>query len=46
MMRAVFAGVEITTEVIGEVAGLAILADNAARDLVGARRADAVPFGT
>ena len=49
-MRAVHPDAAIETEVIGEVAGLEVLDDNAARDLVtgliGANGADVVPFGT
>ncbi|WP_370302047.1 acetylornithine deacetylase [Pseudooceanicola sp.] len=49
-MRAVHPEADIETEVIGEVAGLEVLDDNAARDLVmaliGANGADVVPFGT
>ncbi|GHF36917.1 acetylornithine deacetylase [Seohaeicola zhoushanensis] len=49
-MRAVHPEASIETEVIGEVAGLEVLDDNAARDLVaglvGANGADVVPFGT
>ncbi|MBZ4022864.1 acetylornithine deacetylase [Rhodobacter sp. TJ_12] len=49
-MRQVAAQADISTEVIGEVAGLEPMAENAARDLVfrltGANRADLVPFGT
>lgn len=49
-MRAVHPDAGIETEVIGEVAGLEVLDDNAARDLVadliGANGADVVPFGT
>ncbi len=50
MMRAVHPGADIATEVIGEVAGLQVMPDNAARDLVaglvGAGDAGVVPFGT
>lgn len=49
-MRAVHPEADIQTEVIGEVAGLEVLDNNAARDLVmtliGANGADVVPFGT
>lgn len=49
-MRAVCEDAHIETEVIGEVAGLEVLNENAARDLVsalvGANGADVVPFGT
>jgi acetylornithine deacetylase len=49
-MRAVAAQTDISTQVIGEVAGLMPMDVNAARDLVfrltGANRADVVPFGT
>ncbi|MBW6419107.1 acetylornithine deacetylase [Celeribacter sp. PS-C1] len=49
-MRRVAAQAEIATEVIGEVAGLMPMDENAARDLVfrltGANSADVVPFGT
>lgn len=49
-MRAVYPDAEITTEVIGEVAGLIPMEDNAARDLIsrltGSNSADVVPFGT
>lgn len=49
-MRAVHPEASIETEVIGEVAGLDVLPENAARDLVaglvGANGADVVPFGT
>ncbi len=49
-MRAVAPQADITTEVIGEVAGLTPMDENAARDLVfrltGANTADVVPFGT
>ncbi|MGR3483408.1 acetylornithine deacetylase [Salipiger marinus] len=49
-MRAVHPGADITTEVIGEVAGLMPLPDNEARDLIsrltGSNTADVVPFGT
>ena len=49
-MRAVSADAHIETEVIGEVAGLEVMDENAARDLVaslvGANGADVVPFGT
>ena len=49
-MRAICPDASIETEVIGEVAGLEVLDDNAARDLVtglvGANGADVVPFGT
>ncbi|MHA6264182.1 acetylornithine deacetylase [Arenibacterium sp. CAU 1754] len=49
-MRAVHPGSDIVTEVIGEVAGLDVMDENAARDLVagllGANGADVVPFGT
>ena len=49
-MRAVHPGADIVTEVIGEVVGLEVTEDNAARDLLagllGANSADVVPFGT
>ncbi|MGH1454811.1 MAG: acetylornithine deacetylase [Paracoccaceae bacterium] len=49
-MRAVHPLADIRTEVIGEVAGLEPMPENAARDLVasltGANGADVVPFGT
>jgi len=49
-MRAVAQQAGISTQVIGEVAGLEPMDDNAARDLVfrltGANRAGVVPFGT
>lgn len=49
-MRAIWPGAEITTEVIGEVAGLEPVTDNAARDLVadllGTNGADVVAFAT
>lgn len=49
-MRAVCPEAGIETHVIGEVVGLEIMGDNAARDLVagllGANGADVVPFGT
>ena len=49
-MRAVHPGADITTEVIGEVAGLMPMPDNEARDLIsrltGSNTADVVPFGT
>lgn len=49
-MRAVHPQADITTEVIGEVAGLEPMETNAARDLIatltGANGADVVPFGT
>ncbi|MFT7593949.1 MAG: acetylornithine deacetylase [Paracoccaceae bacterium] len=49
-MRAICANADITTEVLGEVAGLEVMPENAARDLVaglvGANGADVVPFGT
>lgn len=49
-MRAICAGAGITTEIMGEVAGLEVMPENAARDLVaglvGANGADVVPFGT
>lgn len=49
-MRAICPDASIETEVIGEVAGLDVMDDNAARDLVtglvGANGADVVPFGT
>ncbi|MCB1340329.1 MAG: acetylornithine deacetylase [Pseudooceanicola sp.] len=49
-MRAIHPEASIETEVIGEVAGLDVLPENAARDLVaglvGANGADVVPFGT
>lgn len=50
MMRAVHPSANIVTEVIGEVIGLEVMPQNAARDLVaslvGASGADVVPFGT
>lgn len=50
MMKAIFPEADITTEVIGEVVGLAALDANSARDLVadlvGSRQSDVVPFGT
>ncbi len=49
-MRAICPDASIETEVIGEVAGLEVMDDNAARDLVtglvGANGTDVVPFGT
>lgn len=49
-MRAIAPEARIDTEVIGEVAGLTPMDDNAARDLLcrltGANGADVVPFGT
>jgi acetylornithine deacetylase len=49
-MRAVHPKADIRTEIIGEVAGLEPMSQNAARDLiaglVGANGADVVPFGT
>ncbi|WP_417272468.1 acetylornithine deacetylase [Celeribacter halophilus] len=49
-MRQVAQQAEISTEVIGEVAGLVPMEENAARDLAfrltGANRADLVPFAT
>ena len=49
-MRAVHPKADIKTEVIGEVAGLEPMSQNAARDLIagllGANGADVVPFGT
>ncbi|EIE48832.1 acetylornithine deacetylase [Salipiger aestuarii] len=49
-MRRVYPDARIDTQVIGEVAGLEPLADNAARDLVaqltGNNACDVVPFGT
>lgn len=49
-MRAICPDADIATEVIGEVAGLEVMDENAARDLVagliGANGADVVPFGT
>ncbi|WP_353473067.1 acetylornithine deacetylase [Salipiger sp. H15] len=49
-MRAVHPGAAITTEVIGEVAGLIPMDGNEARDLIarltGSNSADVVPFGT
>jgi acetylornithine deacetylase len=49
-MRAIYPKADIKTDVIGEVAGLAPMSQNAARDLiaglVGANSADVVPFGT
>ncbi|MDK3071624.1 acetylornithine deacetylase [Sedimentitalea sp. JM2-8] len=50
MMRAVHPQADIVTDVIGEVVGLEVLPENAARDLVaglvGANGADVVSFGT
>ena len=49
-MRAVWSGADISTEVVGEIAGLERMDDNAARDLVtglvGANTADVVAFCT
>lgn len=49
-MRAICPSSDIVTETVGEVVGLEVLDDNAARDLVaglvGANGADVVPFGT
>lgn len=49
-MRAISPDADIVTEIIGEVAGLEVMSENAARDLVagllGANGADVVPFGT
>jgi acetylornithine deacetylase len=49
-MRAVHPEASIDTRIIGEVAGLVPMAQNAARDLVaeltGSNRAETVPFGT
>ncbi|KFE34242.1 acetylornithine deacetylase [Thioclava atlantica] len=49
-MRAIAPHAQISTEVIGEVAGLLPMEQNAARDLIfrltGANRAEVVPFGT
>ncbi|MFY0662235.1 MAG: acetylornithine deacetylase [Shimia sp.] len=49
-MRKVFPDAQIDTEVVGEVAGLVPVDDNAARkllmELTGANGADLVPFGT
>ncbi len=49
-MRSVYADADIVTEVIGEVAGLAVLPENEARDIVraltGANLCDVVSFGT
>jgi len=49
-MRAVYPDADIVTEVIGEVAGLAVMRDNEARDIVtaltGANLCDVVAFGT
>jgi len=49
-MRAVYPDADIVTEVIGEVAGLAVMSDNEARDIVtaltGANLCDVVAFGT
>ena len=49
-MKKVSPGASITTEVMGEVAGLEPATENEARDvlleLTGANRADVVPFGT
>jgi acetylornithine deacetylase len=49
-MRAVYPDAEIVTEVIGEVAGLAVLSENEARDiaatLAGENFSDVVSFGT
>ncbi|WP_424988572.1 acetylornithine deacetylase [Microbulbifer sp. S227A] len=50
MMRTISPRADIVTDVVGEVAGLEVMAENAARDLVaslvGANGADVVPFGT
>lgn len=50
MMQAIHPDSDIVTEVVGEVAGLEVMPENAARDLVGAllgaNAADVVPFGT
>ncbi|MEY8827260.1 acetylornithine deacetylase [Sedimentitalea sp. XS_ASV28] len=50
MMRTIRPEADIVTEVVGEVAGLQVMAENAARDLLasllGANGADVVPFGT
>ncbi|MDU9004229.1 acetylornithine deacetylase [Sedimentitalea todarodis] len=50
MMRAVSPSADIVTDVIGEVSGLEVMEENAARDLVasllGANGADVVAFGT
>lgn len=49
-MRRIAPHADITTEIIGEVAGLMPMDDNAARDLIcrltGANTCDVVPFGT
>lgn len=49
-MRAVYPKADIKTDIIGEVAGLTPMPQNAARDLIagliGANGADVVPFGT
>lgn len=49
-MRAIHSQADVITEIIGEVAGLAVMPENAARDLVagllGANSAGTVPFGT
>lgn len=49
-MRAIYPGADITTEVMGEVAGLEPMDQNAIRDLIvaltGANGVDVVPFGT
>jgi acetylornithine deacetylase len=50
MMRAIHPDASIVTDVIGEVVGLEVMPENAARDLVaglvGSNDADVVPFGT
>ena len=50
MMQAICPGSAIVTDVIGEIVGLEVMTDNAARDLVaglvGANGADVVAFGT
>lgn len=49
-MQAICADADVVTEILGEVAGLEVMPENAARDLVaglvGANGADVVPFGT
>lgn len=49
-MRAVYPDADIVTKVIGEVAGLAVMSENEARDIVraltGANLCDVVAFGT
>ena len=49
-MTSVYPDAEIVTEIIGEVAGLAVMPENEARDIVtsltGANLCDVVSFGT